>query len=81
MDNNNTRKRRQSSSNFCEPRFILDDLSFKLVWACPNGTSPDSSSVVFLCQTLLGSGIVNTCTYPNGTTTSEPTPALLAPIK
>ena len=80
MDNN-ARKRRQSSSNFCEPRFILDDLSLKLVWACPDGTSPDPSSVVFLCQTLLGNGIVNTCTYPNGTTASEPTPAPLEPIR
>lgn len=81
-NNNNARKRRQSSSSdFCEPRFILDNQSFKLVWACPNGISPDSSSLMFLCQTLLDNGIVTNCTYPNGTTASEPTPEPLEPIK
>ena len=83
-NNNNGRKRRQSpSSDFCEPRFILNinDQSLKLVWACPNGTSsPDSSASVFLCQILLENDIVNSCDY-NGTTTSKPIPQPLEPIK
>ena len=80
-NNNNARKRRQSSSDFCEPRFILDDQLYKLVWACPNGTSPDLSSIMLLCQMLLDNDIVTTCTYPNGMATSEPTPDPLEPIK
>ena len=85
FNNNNGRKRRQSpSSDFCEPRFILDDndQSLKLVWACPNGTSsPDSTAAsVFLCQILLDNDIVTSCNYPNGTTVSQPIPEPLEPI-
>lgn len=83
--NNNARKRRQLSSNdFCEPRFILDIniQLLKLVWACPNGTSPpDPTSSVFLCQMLLDNGIVTSCTYPNSTTVSQPIPEPLEPIQ
>ena len=83
--NNNRRKRRQtSSSDFCEPRFIIDtvDQSLKLVWACPNGTAPpDETASVFLCQILLDNDIVTLCNYPDGTTASEPIPEPLEPIK
>ena len=84
MNFNNGRNRRQSSSDFCEPRFILDtnDQSLKLVWACSNGTSsPDSTASVFLCQVLLDNDIVTNCTYSNGTTASQPVSEPLEPIK
>ena len=84
-NNNNGRNQRQtSSSDFCEPRFIIDgnDQSLKLVWACPNGTTPpDETASVFLCQILLDNDIVTICNYPNGTTASEPIPEPLEPIK
>ena len=81
LNNNTHKRRRQSSNDFCEPRFILENQSYKLVWACPNGTFSDLSSVMLLCQLLLDNDIVTNCTYPNGTTTSEPAPEPLEPIK
>lgn len=76
------RKRRQTSSDFCEPRFILDDDTFMLVWACPEGGSPPGDeALVFLCEILLNNSIVTSCTYPDGTVDTELMPDPPDPIQ
>ena len=76
------RKRRQTSSDFCEARFIVDGDTFVLVWACPEGGSPPGNeALVFLCEILLNNSIVTNCAYPDGTNTTESTPEPLPPIQ
>ena len=68
----NTNRKRQvvsTSSDVCEPRFIpLDNsVTFKLVWACPNGTAPPSvDAEELICTTLLYNKIITNCIYSNG---------------
>ena len=56
---------------------------FRLVWACPDGTDPPSGSDVlqFICTRLIEVNIVESCTYPDGSTQVQPTPAPLQPIE
>ena len=73
MMSTNSRRKRQisgTSSDVCEPRFIpLNDnlITFKLIWACPNGTTPPSSDIEeLICMTLLDNNIIADCIYSNG---------------
>lgn len=72
MSANSNRKRQvaSTSSDVCEPRFIPlkdDSVTFKLVWACPNGTNPPSlDAEELICTTLLYNKIITGCVYSNG---------------
>lgn len=69
----NSKRKRQvgtTSSDVCEPRFIpldVNSATFKLIWACPNGTAPPSHEAEeLICTTLLDSNIITNCIYSNG---------------
>lgn len=69
----NSKRKRQvasTSSDVCEPRFIplsVDSVTFKLIWACPNGTTPPSQEAEeLICTTLLNENIITDCIYSNG---------------
>jgi len=76
------RKRRQTPTDFCEPRFVFDASTLILVWACPSGgLPPGDAAQVFLCEVLLNNSLVTSCTYPDGTMDTIPTPNPLEPIE
>jgi len=87
LNNNANNKKRQisSSADFCEPRFIPTSMAsiFQLVWGCPNGTDPPTSSDIleFICTSLIEANVIDSCRYPDGSTQTTPTPATLQPIK
>lgn len=88
INNNNgsiTKRQMSGSPDFCEPRFIQTTtaLVFQLVWACPNGTNPPSGLDVleFICTSLLEANVIDSCTFPDGSTQAPPTPAPLQPIE
>ena len=87
LNNNISTTKRQTSNSpdFCEPRFIetTTESAFRLVWGCPDGTDPPSGSDVlqFICTSLIEANVVESCTYPDGSTQDPPTPAPLQPIE
>lgn len=85
-DSNNTNVKRQTNvDDFCEPRFIATAIAstFQLIWACPNGTDPPSNPNVLnlICTSLIEANVLDSCTFPDGSTEVPPTPAPLQPIK
>ena len=73
-----------NTPDFCEPRFIATTAPsvFQLVWGCPNGTDPPNTMdiLAFICTSLIGANIVDSCTYPGGITQLPPVPPPLEPI-
>ena len=87
VNNNGSTTKRQTSNSadFCEPRFIQTTTAsvFRLVWGCPNGTDPPSGVDVmeFICTSLIEANVIDSCTYPDGSTQEPPAPPPLEPIK